>query len=98
MRKREEDVIKRKAYYGFARNYPGQLGSAGYVIGESLAVRKREILRKVLIAVLLLLLFVAAFVVTTVGLQISDRPAPAAETAVETTAAPVAETAETTVG
>ncbi len=97
MRKREEDVIKRKAYYGFARNYPGQLGSAGYVIGESLAVRKREILRKVLIAVLLLLLFVAAFVLTTVGLQISDRPAPA-ETAVETTAAPAAETAETTVG
>ena len=90
MRKREEDVIKRKAYYGFARNYPGQLGSAGYVIGESRAVRKREILRKVLIAVLLLLLFVAAFVLTTVGLQISDRPV--AETAVETTAAPVADT------
>ncbi len=89
MRKREEDVIKRKAYYGFARNYPGQLGSAGYVIGESRAVRKREVMRKVLIAVLLLLLFVAVFVLTSVGLQISDRPV--AETAVETTAAPVAE-------
>ena len=51
---KKEDVIKRKSYYGFCVNYPGDLGSNKYVIGESRAVRKREIIRKFLIAVALI--------------------------------------------
>ena len=51
---KKEDVIKRKSYYGFCVNYPGDLGSNKYVIGESRAVRKREIIRKILIAVALI--------------------------------------------
>jgi|GEM_PF-6715565 len=36
---KKEDVIKRKSYYGFCVNYPGDLGSNKYVIGESRAAR-----------------------------------------------------------
>ena len=69
-----ENIVKRKSYYGFASNYPGKLGSSKYVIGESRAVRKREIARKILLAVLLVLIFAFAFVVTDICLNISEMP------------------------
>ena len=75
---KKEDVIKRKSYYGFCVNYPGDLGSNKYVIGESRAVRKREIIRKILIAVALIVVFSAAFITTEICLNISERPASAA--------------------
>lgn len=75
---KKEDVIKRKSYYGFCVNYPGDLGSNKYVIGESRAVRKREIIRKILIAVALVVVFSAAFITTEICLNISERPASAA--------------------
>ncbi len=71
---KNEDVIKRKSYYGFARNYPGKLGTSNYVIGESKAVRKREILRRILIIVILAVLFCAVFVVTDICIGISEMP------------------------
>ena len=46
MAKNNEYVKKRKSYYGFAKNYPGKLGSSKYVIGESKIVRRNEIIRK----------------------------------------------------
>lgn len=69
-----EDIVKRKSYYGFASNYPGRLGSTKYVIGESRAVRKREIARRILLAVIAVLIFAIAFVVTDICLNISEMP------------------------
>lgn len=75
MNKREnEDVKIRKSYYGFAKNYPGKLGANRYVIGDSLAVRRRENVRKIIIGVLILILFAVTFVTTTVCLKISEKP------------------------
>ena len=59
MAKREEDVKRRKSYYGFAKNYPGKLGSTKYVIGDSKAVKRRDSVRRILIAVMIILLFIA---------------------------------------
>lgn len=69
-----EDIVKRKSYYGFASNYPGRLGSTKYVIGESRAVRKRKIARRILLAVIAVLVFALAFVVTDICLNISEMP------------------------
>ncbi len=75
MNKREnEDVKIRKSYYGFAKNYPGKLGANRYVIGDSLAVRRRETVRRIIIAFLILILFAATFVTTTVFFKISEKP------------------------
>ena len=75
MKKTESEYVKkRKSYYGFAKNYPGKLGSSKYVIGDSLAVRRRETIRRILIVILVVFLFAATFVFTTVGLRISERP------------------------
>lgn len=71
MAKREEDVKRRKSYYGFAKNYPGKLGSTKYVIGDSKAVKRRDSVRRILIAVMIILLFIATFVITSVCLDIS---------------------------
>ncbi len=73
MAKNNEYVKKRKSYYGFARNYPGKLGSSKYVIGESRIVRRNETIRKIAIAVIIVLLFIASYVITNVGLNISDK-------------------------
>lgn len=73
MAKNNEYVKKRKSYYGFARNYPGKLGSSKYVIGESKIVRRNEIISKIVIAVIVILLFIASYVLTTVGFNISER-------------------------
>lgn len=73
MAKNNEYVKKRKSYYGFAKNYPGKLGSSKYVIGESRIVRRNETIRKIVIAIIVILLFIVSFVVTTVGLNISER-------------------------
>ncbi|MBQ7116361.1 MAG: hypothetical protein IJN94_08105 [Clostridia bacterium] len=73
MAKNNEYVKKRKSYYGFARNYPGKLGSSKYVIGESKIVRRNETIRKILIVVIVILLFIASYVITTVGFKISDK-------------------------
>ena len=73
MAKNNEYVKKRKSYYGFARNYPGKLGSSKYVIGESKIVRRNETIRKIAIAIIVILLFIASYVITTVGFNISNK-------------------------
>ncbi|MBS7359935.1 MAG: hypothetical protein KIG53_04955 [Oscillospiraceae bacterium] len=67
----KEKVKKRKSYYGFAKNYPGKLGSNKYVIGDSKAVKRRDAVRNITIVVLCCLLFALTYIVTTVGLNIS---------------------------
>lgn len=75
MSRRETENVKiRKSYYGFSKNYPGKLGSSRYIIGDSLAVRRRETIRRVIIAVLIMLLFAVSFTVTSVCIKISQRP------------------------
>lgn len=75
MNKRESEYVKkRKSYYGFAKNYPGKLGANRYVIGDSLAVRRRETINRIIMAILVVLLFVVTFVVTTVCFEISEKP------------------------
>lgn len=75
-RKREktEDVIKRKSYYGFARYYPGKMGTKKYVIGESRVAEKKERIRKILVFLGYVFLFLLAFFITTVCIEISERP------------------------
>lgn len=73
MAKNNEYVKKRKSYYGFAKNYPGKLGSSKYVIGDSRVVRRKEIIRKVIIIVFIILVFIASYVATSVGFEISER-------------------------
>ena len=73
MAKNNENVKKRKSYYGFAKNYPGKLGSSKYVIGESKIVRRNETIRKIIIAIIIIILFIASYVITSVGLNISNR-------------------------
>lgn len=73
MAKNNEYVKKRKSYYGFAKNYPGKLGSSKYVIGESKIVRRNEIIRKIVIAIIVIFLFIASYVITSVGFNISDK-------------------------
>ena len=73
MAKNNEYVKKRKSYYGFAKNYPGKLGSSKYVIGESKIVRRNEIIRKIVVAIIVILLFIASYVITSVGFNVSER-------------------------
>ena len=73
MAKNNEYVKKRKSYYGFAKNYPGKLGSSKYVIGESKIVRRNETIRKIVIAIVVIFLFIASYVITTVGFNISNK-------------------------
>lgn len=73
MAKNNEYVKKRKSYYGFAKEYPGTLGSSKYVIGESRIVRRNETIRKIVIAIIVILLFIASYVLTTVGFNISNK-------------------------
>ena len=88
MAKNNEYVKKRKSYYGFAKNYPGKLGSSKYVIGESKIVRRNETIRKIAIGIIVILLFIASYVITTVGFNISDK-----EIQNKTTAVSVSDTA-----
>ncbi len=78
-RRNKEYVKKRKSYYGFARYYPGQIGSKSYAIGDSVSQKKRDTIRGIIIAILVLLLFIVAFVVTSVGFEIAERPVKNAE-------------------
>ena len=71
-KKQREYVKKRKSYYGFSRYYPGRIGSKTYIIGDSVTEKKREINRKILIALFIILLFIASFVATSVCLNISE--------------------------
>lgn len=73
MAKNNEYVKKRKSYYGFAKNYPGKLGSSKYVIGESKIVRRNEIIRKIVVAIIVILLFIVSYVITSVGFNVSER-------------------------
>lgn len=73
MAKNNEYVKKRKSYYGFAKNYPGKLGSSKYVIGESRIVKRNETIRRIVIAIIVILLFIVSFVTTTIGLNISNK-------------------------
>lgn len=73
MAKNNENVKKRKSYYGFAKNYPGKLGSSKYVIGESRIVRRNETIRRIAIAIIVIILFIASYVITSVGLNISNK-------------------------
>lgn len=69
-----ETVKKRKSYYGFAKNYPGKLGSSKYVIGDSKKIQRRDFIRKIIIILMLVLLFAVAYVITAICFEISDRP------------------------
>lgn len=73
MAKDNEYVKKRKSYYGFAKNYPGKLGSSKYVIGESRIVRRKEIIRKALIVVFIIFIFLCSYLATCVGFEISEK-------------------------
>lgn len=70
-RRESKRIIKRKSYYSFSSSYPGTSQNKNYFIGESRTVKRRELLRKILIAALILLIFSFAFVVTDVCLRIS---------------------------
>ncbi len=78
-RQNKEYVKKRKSYYGFARYYPGKIGSKSYAIGDSVSQKRRDAIRGIIIAVLVLLLFVVTFIVTSVGYEIAERPVKNAE-------------------
>ena len=82
MAKNNEYVKKRKSYYGFAKNYPGKLGSSKYVIGESKIVRRNEFIRKIVISIIVVILFIASYVITSVGFNISERTPNNKETSV----------------
>ena len=69
-----EDVIKRKSYYGFAKYYPGKMGTKKYVIGESKVAEKKERIRNVLVILSYVILFLVAFFLTTVCIEISEKP------------------------
>ncbi|MBR3788555.1 MAG: hypothetical protein IKJ86_01060 [Clostridia bacterium] len=70
-----EDVIKRKSYYGFAKYYPGKMGTkSSYVIGESRIVKKKERIRRIIITLGFIFLFLLSFFITAVCLEISERP------------------------
>ena len=69
-----EDVIKRKSYYGFAKYYPGKMGTKKYVIGESKVAEKKERIRNILVDLGYITLFLIAFFITTVCIEISERP------------------------
>ncbi len=73
MKKNNEYVKKRRSYYSFSKYYPGRIGAKAYVIGDSVEQKRREIKRKIIIALLIILLFVASFVVTSVCLEISGQ-------------------------
>ena len=73
-REKKEDVIKRKSYYGFARYYPGKMGTKTYIIGESRVAKKKERIRTILITLFFLALFLISFFLTAVCLEISERP------------------------
>lgn len=83
-RHNKEYVKKRKSYYGFARYYPGKIGSKSYAIGDSVSQKRRDTIRGIIIAILIILLFVATFVITSVGYEIAERSV--TETTVVTTA------------
>jgi len=85
MAKNNEYVKKRKSYYGFAKNYPGKLGSSKYVIGESRIVKRNETIRRIVIAIIVILLFISSYVFTTIGLNISEKKPNKKETAVSVT-------------
>lgn len=73
--KRERaEVKRRKSYYGFSSTYPGSSPKNNYVIGESRAVKRRELVRRIVIAALIFLIFATAFIITDVCLNISSRP------------------------
>ena len=71
---KNEDIIKRKSYYGFAKYYPGKMGTKKYVIGESKVAEKKERLRKILVFLGFVILFLLAFFITSVCIEISERP------------------------
>ncbi len=71
---KSENIIKRKSYYGFAKYYPGKMGTKKYVIGESKVAEKKERIRKILVILGFILLFLLAFFITTVCIEISEKP------------------------
>lgn len=79
-KQKSEDVLKRKSYYGFAKKYPGPAGTSKYVIGESRTVKKKETARRILIAAILLFLFLLSYFITTICLDVSEKPIDAKKT------------------
>ena len=71
---KSEDIIKRKSYYGFAKYYPGKMGTKKYVIGESKVAEKKEKIRNILAISGYIILFILAFFITSVCIEISKRP------------------------
>lgn len=70
-KKNAEYVKKRKSYYGFSRYYPGRIGSKTYIIGDSVTEKRKELVRRILLALLIILLFAIAFIATSVCLDIA---------------------------
>ena len=71
---KSENIIKRKSYYGFAKYYPGKMGTKKYFIGESKVAEKKERIRKILIILGFVILFLLAFFITSVCIEISEKP------------------------
>jgi hypothetical protein len=71
---KSEDIIKRKSYYGFAKYYPGKMGTKKYVIGESKVAEKKEKIRNILAISGYIILFILAFFITSVCIEISESP------------------------
>ena len=71
---KSEDIIKRKSYYGFAKYYPGKMGTKKYVIGESKVAEEKEKIRNILAISGYIILFILAFFITSVCIEISERP------------------------
>jgi hypothetical protein len=71
---KSENIIKRKSYYGFAKYYPGKMGTKKYVIGESKVAEKKERIRKILVILGFVILFLLAFFITSVCIEISEKP------------------------
>ena len=72
-KKNDPDLIKRKSYYSFSKDYPGKIGSKGYAIGDSKDVKKRELKRHLLELLILIAIFTAAFLVTSFCFDISEK-------------------------
>ena len=68
-----ENVIRRRSYYGFSRDYPAKTGEAqAYLIGDSRVLNRRRRLTVVLAAAALLLLFIISYVLTSAAFYVSE--------------------------
>ena len=69
----DEKVVKRKSYYSFAKRYPGSESESGYLIGDSLKIKRRENKRRIVFILVLVLLFVCSFVAVSTAMFVSEK-------------------------